>query len=158
MDLKGTLAAVLAALLLAGPLAAQQNKGTFVLDGKTYPFSVLSCDLVHDLESRSTYTLYGRGRSPAGENFEVFVTRTNVDGIVSHGATVRVTGTRGARMISRAARSHVSDAWVDGVGDPADGPLVRVEGNRIRVKGKFRDEHNEVLGIGMLEATCRQGS
>lgn len=158
MDLKGRFAAGLAALVLTGPLAAQADRGTFVLDGKTYAFTVLSCDLVNDLASRSTYTLYGRGKTPAGENFEVFVTRTSVDGIVSHGATVRLTNAQGTRMISRAARSHVSDAWVDGVGDPVDGPLVRVEGNRIRVQGRFRDEHNEVLGTGMLEATCRQGS
>lgn len=157
MDLKGAAAVATLALtaLAAGPLAAQQpGRGTFTLAEKQYEFSVLSCDTGSDLDERSTYTLYGRGKTGSGSNFEVFVTRARVDGILSHGVTVRVTGGQGARMISRAARSHVSDAWVDGVGDPANGPLVKVEGSRVRAEGRFRDEHNQLLGHGVLEADC----
>ena len=143
---------------MTSPVGAQTDRGTFTLAGETYPFSVLSCNTETDLSSRTAYTLYGRGKTGASDNFEIFVTRKNVDGIISHGVTVRLTGTSGERMISRAARSHVSDAWVDGVGDPAAGPLVHIDGGRISAQGTFRDEHNEVLGTGVLEATCSPGS
>jgi hypothetical protein len=128
-----------------------RGSGTLTLGGTTYRFEVFKYDL-GDSPTFDEPTLYGRGRTDAGDNFEVLLERGDAAGFTTHGIDVMIYAAGGMRTFS--AGSVLSAAgWLQSDGDISLGQLIRIDGNRITADGLFVDGDEEPVGRGRLEAT-----
>lgn len=136
--------------------AARSGSGTLTLDGTTYPFDVLACDLSGETDD-DYQTISGRGTTPEGERFDVFVSRDDSGGFLIHTVSFQ-TGEviRGEGTVLEAQRMRMNGSWSSMRGGEAQ-PLVVIDGNRVTAEGRFSsDEALEATVTGRLEATCEQ--
>jgi hypothetical protein len=134
--------------------ARSSGEGTLTLDGTSYPFTVIVCDLSGDADDEYQ-TLVGRGTTPEGEAFSVFVSRNDIGGILSHSVSYQKGDVRsGASTVIEAQRLRMGGAWSSMRGGAAE-PLIVIHGNRVTAEGRFSsDDDLEATVPGRLEARC----
>lgn len=128
--------------------------GTFELDGIAHSFLVVQCDL--EGRSPTGLLLRGNGTAPDGRRTTVEVERLARGEMVHERATVYF-GSIVDGDHWTASRSMWPDGrwFLDPAGDePAEGPLVRVEGNELVAEGPYRHETEGSSRPGTLRATC----
>ncbi|CAN5819785.1 hypothetical protein BH23ACT11_BH23ACT11_04400 [soil metagenome] len=132
----------------------QRGNGTLQLGDTTYEFNVRVCDTSGDSDD-DYQTLVGRGSTPEGDTFDVFVSRNIVSGMVSHSVSFQSGDVRSPEgTVIEANRINMGGAWTS-MHQEADEPLVQVAGGRITASGMFTNENTEESVQGRLEATCR---
>jgi hypothetical protein len=136
------------------PDAPSAGEGTLTLDGAAYPFTVVVCDLSGDADD-AYQTLVGRGTTPEGEPFEVFVSRNDIGDILSHSVSFQTGDVRrGAGTVLEAQRMRMGGTWSSLRGGSSE-PLVVITGNRVTAEGRFSsDDDLEATVPGRLEARC----
>jgi hypothetical protein len=136
------------------PDARSVGEGTLTLDGTSYPFTVIVCDLSGDADDEYQ-TLVGRGTTPEGEAFSVFVSRNDIGGILSHSVSYQKGDVRsGASTVLEAQRMRMGGTWSSLRGGSAE-PLVVISGNRVTAEGRFSsDDDLDATVPGRLEARC----
>lgn len=136
--------------------------GTVTLNGETYEFEVQRCTVEGDVDPERERTLNGRGTTPDGQVFHVYVTRMEVSNMRSHSVSVQFGDVREGEVweagrTKSTDESQPSDGWMDPLEgyDGDEPPLIRISGNEISVEGKFmNDAAGEEVVEGSLQATC----
>ena len=144
---------LLAACLLSmhGYTYAQDatGSGTLTVSGTTYEFQIAWCDL-GATQGPDGPTLSGTGTTEAG-GFTVTADRITLGDMTDHGVSVYMND--GSGSLSASSVKMGSGGWMtsDGI---VPGPLIQIEGQRVRATGEFEDESGELVGEGTLEAEC----
>jgi|GEM_PF-3209605 len=138
----------------ADPGARSAGEGTLTLDGTAYAFDVAICDLSGEADT-DYQTLVGRGTTPEGEPFEVFVSRNDIGDILTHTVSYQTGDVRRTQgTVIEAQRMRMGGAWSSMRGGAA-GPLIVIDGNRITAEGRFSsDDDLDATVPGRLEARC----
>lgn len=135
---------------------ASAGGGTLVVGDARYEFSNRVCDFSGETDG-AYQTLVGRGTRDDGEQFDLFVERNEISGILSHGINVQVGDwLQGDGYVMTADRARHGGSWLGAQGEAPDGPLVRIQGDRLRAEGLFVVDNGDPEPIpGVLEATCQ---
>lgn len=136
--------------------------GTVTLDGDTYEFEVQRCTVEGDVDPERERTLNGRGTTPDGQVFHVYVTRMEVSNMRTHSVSVQFGDVREGEVWEAGRTKSIdgsqpSDGWMDPLEDYAgdEPPLIQISGNEISVEGRFvNDDAGEEVVEGSLQATC----
>lgn len=135
--------------------AAERGDGTLTLGDDVYSFSVRVCDFSGETDDDMIQTLVGRGDMPDGQPFDLYVSRNEVNNILTHTISFQSGDVRtGEGTVIEAQRMRMGDNWTSVRGGPAM-PLIEIDGNRLTASGVFTaaddlDDRTE----GRLEATC----
>jgi hypothetical protein len=148
-------AAAPAAEEAAAAPSADRGEGTLRLGETTYRFAVRACDFGGETDDMYQ-TLSGRGTTPEGEPFDVFVSRNDAGGMLVHTVSFQTGDVRrGAGTVLEAQRMRHGTGWMSTRGGPAE-PLIRIDGNRLTASGRFTsDDDPDLAADGTIEATCR---
>jgi len=135
---------------------AGQTDGTIQIGDSEYSFAIRVCDVSG--ESDGDYqTLVGRGTTDDGEQFDVFVSRNEVRGMLQHSISFQQGDPRtGEGTFLEASRVHMNDTWHGAPGEP-DEPLIHIDGDRIIAEGAFVPLDDALAADpvdGRLDATC----
>jgi hypothetical protein len=134
---------------------AGHGEGTLTLGGDTYSFAVRVCDFSGETDDDMIQTLVGRGETADGEQFDIFVSRNDVNDMLVHSVSFQSGDVRSAEgTVIEAQRMRMGGNWTSGRGGPAQ-PLIEIEGNRLTASGIFSPADDDSERIeGHLEATC----
>lgn len=127
--------------------------GTFELDGETFSFLVVTCDLSGTREDGML--LRGTGTVPDGRRLSVEVERLAGE-TVNERATVYFGGlVDGDHWTARAIQWPDGRWFADEIRNEAtEGPLIRVSGNELTAEGPYRHERDDTTMPGIIHATC----
>lgn len=141
----------------SGP-SASRGEGTIVLGGTTHAFNVIACDFSGEVDDLYQ-TVSGKGTTSDGEDFDVFVSRNEVE---SAGQVIRVhtvsfqTGDvrSGGGTVIEAQRMFMNGSWTSLFDEPNE-PLVKISGNTLTASGVFyvNDDLENTMS-GSVTATC----
>lgn len=133
--------------------AGDRGQGTLQLGDTTYEFAVRACDVSGEADDMYQ-TISGRGTLDDGETFDVFVSRNEVQDMLSHTVSFQHGDVRtGQGTVFEANRVHSGGNWIDVHGGTAE-PLVKIDGNRVTASGVFANDATGEQMEGRLEATC----
>jgi hypothetical protein len=135
--------------------AAPEGSGTLRLGADTHAFLVRACDVSGDVDD-IYQTLSGRGQTELGENFDVFVSRSEAAGVLVHTVSFQQGDVATGRgTVLEAQRMRHGDDWISTQGGPAE-PLIEIDGQSITASGIFASPDGSGAPVqGELEATCR---
>lgn len=141
----------------SGPTGKGSGKGegSLTLAGVTYDFDVIVCDFTGEVDNLYQ-TVYGKGTTPAGKSFEVFVSRNQIEDFLIHNVSYQTGDVRsGAGTVIEAIRMKSNGIWTSLFDDPNE-PLVKISGNTLTATGTFyvSDDIDETFQ-GHLVASCR---
>lgn len=127
--------------------------GTLMLGDTTYEFTVRACDFSGETDDMYQ-TVAGRGTTPAGEPFDVYVSRNEVGGMLMHTVSFQTGDVRsGEGTVFEAQRMRSGGTWASIYGSVTE-PLIQIEGNRLTASGTFANDATGETMQGRIEATC----
>jgi hypothetical protein len=134
---------------------AQRGQGTLTLGDRQYAFNIRICDFSGEVDDDMVQTLVGRGEDAGGEPFEVYVSRLDINGMLTHSISFQQGNVaRGEGTVLEAQRIRTGDQWHSHRGGPGT-PLIQIEGNRLQAAGIFTPADDDSDRTeGRLEATC----
>jgi len=136
------------------PSIPKDRTGIFEIDGRTYSFLVVQCDLTGS--SEDGMLLRGTGTLPDGRRLSVEVERLASGETVNERATVYFGGLiDGDHWTARAIQWPDGRWFADEVGSEAtEGSLIRVSGNEVAAEGAYQHERDDSTKRGRVHATC----
>lgn len=128
--------------------ATSVGSGTLTIGETTYEFEVQYCDFA-PIQGSDAATLIARGETDDGRVFNISVERQENDESIEF----LIIG----EEYFIASVMNLGGGWEDSRG-PVDGPLVRIEGAHLTANGTFADGTDQIVGDGLLEASCDDAS
>lgn len=134
--------------------SGNRGEGTLVLDGVTYDFDVIACDFSGEADD-THQTVTGRGTTPEGEDFNLFVSRNDIGGLLAHTISFQMGDVAsGGGTVIEAQRMRMNGTW-NSLHDEPNEPLIQISGNTLTASGVFsvNDDLDDTMH-GELTATC----
>jgi hypothetical protein len=132
------------------------GSGTLTLGDITHSFTVRVCDPSGESDDDQKQTVYGEGETEEGEPFKVFVSRNDVNDMLSHTVSLQMGDVMsGEGTVLSANRVRMNDRWNSAEGAQS-GPLIEIDGTRVTATGVFRAEggaHGDGVA-GELDVDC----
>lgn len=146
-----------------GGIAPVVGHGTLTWGDVAYPFDVNRCRFQREVDPTLGWTLIGSAETADGDSLAILVSRDSVFGntMLSHSASVTFTPRGAEGVVYTSGRSHDGEQWC--CGPDVDGPLVRIDGNRMEVvwsmfepfiPASARGTIDPALIRGRIEAVC----
>ncbi|WP_366657586.1 Ig-like domain-containing protein [Fodinicurvata sp. EGI_FJ10296] len=145
----------------SGSAAGGSNLGTIAFGGESHEFALRACTRTTVGPDTRLIDISGATAPEGQTRLVVSATIADLPGGGNQVVEARRVDAGGDEIaVYVAMRTNQGGEWVTGLGDPANGPLLTVDGTTISGSGEFLDRTGmpESLGTGRFEAHCQSFS
>lgn len=134
-----------------------RGKATLTLGEERHELQIRVCDFSGDADTDQKQTLVARDKD---RTMQVFVSRTEVAGMLSHSVGVHLGNVFDGGRVFETTRLRRGERWINPGGGPNE-QLIRIDGDKLSAEGVFtpqrgpdqKDPEEEPM-TGSLQATC----